>query len=511
MKKGKKKSSSLKNEEQIKIALLLFIILFLIVVVLITAINIHKKESKQEEIKYFTGNLYSANRAANMIDYIDTSSNKLISPLNIDTSLAILYNGTDNNSTKELKSYFKKSYKDINSDMKEKMASLNKASSTDEKFKQIYENYIKELENNYYHELTIQKISNFNPEDKSKLQLLLKKITLSYERMTYQNELTEKNISNYVISEKNLISNEYTLKSMLDDVLYNYELYKISNRVTNYNELFTNNKLNDKNINKEYLDNIEDYNFNINSIDFSSSKEAINTINSKIKEISLNEINRIVEEKDLTNNDYIMINSLNFNYEWNTPIKSSYVLSKEFYNYNNKVSVVDMMYIKEKDTIYLENDYATGFIKDFKNKDYSFIGILPKKYDDVLISSLDLESLLQSKKQDSVLVGIPKFTIQYELDITELLKNYNIHELFTNKSNFSKISDEKINLKKNIQKVNIIIDEKGTVENNISLKNMENIEIEESKKEVILNRPFAFLIINNYTNDIIFIGKVNEI
>ena len=69
---------------------------------------------------------------------------------------------------------------------------------------------------------------------------------------------------------------------------------------------------------------------------------------------------------------------------------------ESFYNHNDDVNMVQMMYSIEN--IYLENKYATGFIKNFENNKYSFVGILPKKTDELFeLSNLDIDSLLHSK------------------------------------------------------------------------------------------------------------------
>lgn len=510
MSRSKKKKSSIRKEISKKYAMLvIIIILFLVAIIICGIINLNKtKKAQKDNTIYYTGNLYSANASANMIDYLNDSKNIVISPFNINTNLAILYNGADNNSGKELKSYFKKSSKDLNEEMQKKISSLNEAPESNDTYVKLYLSYIEELENKKYDELTISKISSLSSYEKEELQLLIKKINLTHEKINNLNELTENAIKDYKLSDKEKVYNEYTLNAMLEEILDSYETYKILNVVTNYHELYNNNIFKEKNIEKEYINNISIYDLNITQLDFTNSREATNIINTKFKNLTSDEKNRVVDEKDLQNNDFIMINTLDFNYEWETPFKNNGIVTKEFYSFDNKVSIVEMMYSNDKDIKYVENDYATGFIKYFKNNKYSFVGILPKKTDNFSLSTLNIDELLKNPKQESLLIGLPKFSYQYELDIPSLASNYNIHEIFSDKSNFTKASDEHFNLEKNVQKINITIGEKGTLQSNISKSNIENIVIEETKKEVILNRPFAFLIINNDTGDIIIIGKV---
>ena len=167
-----------------------------------------------------------------------------------------------------------------------------------------------------------------------------------------------------------------------------------------------------------------------------------------------------------------------------------------------------MMYSIE--TTYLENKVAKGFIYDFKNSKYSFIGILPKKTGNFKLSEINIDSLLLNKKKSKVLIGLPKMDYQSEIDIESLVSNYNIKEIFTNQANFSKISDDTIVIDTMIQKNNLTIAEKGTIKSSLKQTETSNIT-EEYDTQIILNRPYAYLIVNNETNDVMFIGKVVKI
>ena len=166
---SKKRNSSSRKEPKIKIALLILII-FLFVTSTIIGVNYKKKRNNQEEdTKYFTGSLYSANTSANLIDYIDYNSNIVISPFNINSSLAYLYNGTDNNSSKEIKNYFKNNNNELNEEMNIKFQKQNSSSFLNENYKKIYETYIGEFKIKKYDELNINKIGFLNNSEKNDL------------------------------------------------------------------------------------------------------------------------------------------------------------------------------------------------------------------------------------------------------------------------------------------------------------------------------------------------------
>lgn len=507
MERSKKPNPPRKGIAKNKKVLIITIILLVSVIGIIGLSNANKNNIKyQMETKYFTGDLYTANHAANMIDYIDTTENVVISPLNVNVSLAILYNGTDNNSNKEIKKYFTKSSSKVNEELLQKLSELEEENIIENEYTKLYESYIKTLKAKGYDTLNVNKLDLLSDKEKEELLLLLKKIELTYSRINDENIITIKEIKKYNLSKNEKTYNSYTIKSLLDKELNNYETYIIKNNVYNYNEIYIDSKIGKKNIEENFLSYIKDFNTIISEYSTENIETTTKEINDKVKDLTNENIKRVVEQSDITDNKIIMINSLYFNYEWDTNIQKSNVINEEFYNADESIGAVEMMYTKEN--IYLENDYAQGFIKNFENGKYSFIGVLPKKSGDFQLSTLDLNNLLLSPKEKKVLVGLPKISYQYETDIESLVSNYGIKEIFSSKSNLSKISSANLEVGKMSQKISITIGEKGTVSSKIDITNIENYEIDSKDQPLVFNRPYAYLIINNETKEVILIGKV---
>ena len=61
------------------------------------------------------------------------------------------------------------------------------------------------------------------------------------------------------------------------------------------------------------------------------------------------------------------------------------------------------------------------------------------------------------------------------------------------------------------QKLFIKIAEKGTVESKLSKTKVENSVILDLEEKLTFNRPFAYIIINNETKDVMLIGKVVDL
>lgn len=486
-----KKKSNLSPKKGIaknKRVLIIIVLLFIISLGII-GLSMSKREYifKSEQSKYFTGKLYSANHAANMFDYAYTENNLIISPYNVNTSLAILYNATDNNSNKEIKTYYKVPTTKVNEEMILKINSIKEEEPVSNKYTKLYTTYINKIYDKSYDNLTIDTLKLLPDEEKQEMILLIKKIKLIIECLEGTSDYSEKYIKNYKLTEEELKYNDYSLKAELEDVIDYDESYSIKNEVNNYTEIYTSNIT----ISEDFKNKASIYDYKI------SPNEADN--------ISTETITQSTASREKIN----LISTISFDYEWEDSYSTTSVKDVEFYNIDNAVEAVEMMY-EIKDT-YLENNYARGFVKDFENGKYSYIAILPKVSGDFTLSSLDIDSLLLSSKKGAVLTGIPKMSYSSQIDLKKVLSNYGINEIFTEKANFTRLSDNPIYVGEMSQKISLKIAERGTVETNIYSKTSETGMELSYDESIILDRPYAYLIINNETQDIMFIGKVVKI
>lgn len=503
MKKAKKTRLSSRKGIAKNKRVLIIIIILLVTLLLVIGLGLYNKNNKfyNENPRYVSGNLYTANHAANLLDYAYKKENIVLSPYNVNSSLAVLYNATDNNSNKEIKEYFKKNQKELTEEILKKQTENTESIKEETEESKDYEKYVNDIYEKTYDNHTIDTIKLLNTKEKEELLLAVKKADLAEEKLNGLNELSSKKIENYELSEKEKSNNDYYIKEQLDNVLDNYETYSITNEVKNYSEIYTNNV----NIKDEFKENAEKCGLNITTLDNDSLNDT-KKINDNIKNATFENITRVVEEEDIKENELIMINSLYFNYKWEEAFDKTKVTETEFYTFEEEIKTVEMMY--SIDTKYYENQYAKAFVKQFDNEKYSFVGILPNETTDFSLSSLDIDNLLLSKKEDKVLIGLPKINYQSEINLQELLSNYNIKEVFSDKPNLTKMTDDNTKFAKNIQKVKISFGEKGTISTNIQKSTIESYSEDEYKKNIILNRPFAFLIMNNETNEVLFIGKV---
>jgi serpin B len=178
-------------------------------------------------------------------------------------------------------------------------------------------------------------------------------------------------------------------------------------------------------------------------------------------------------------------------------------------------SKIQVSMLNSKESVYYENEYATGFEKTYgKERDYSFIAILPKKEGEFNISDLNINSFMKSKSYDTVLIKLPKF--EYEWSSDDLSVNEKTLDSVLDELNLSSV--KKCKMLENcpfekvgtlFQKTKIIVNEKGTKAAAVTgMMKTNSIALETfDPKTVYLDRPFAYMINDNKSGEILFIGK----
>lgn len=252
-----------------------------------------------------------------------------------------------------------------------------------------------------------------------------------------------------------------------------------------------------KSVKKYYLSDVTEAPFN---------QETVKEINQWVYDNTEGMIPKIIDDipKDSV---AIIANTLLFQGKWTTPFKSSYTFKEKFTSINDVKTKVDMMHSWEK--IYYENDYATGFEKTYgKNRRYSFIAILPKVKGEFELSNLDVKNFLKTKtKKYNVNVSMPKFTYNWDGSLGNVLEKSGIKSLFNDKNNMFmtpySLSESDI-----LQSCKIIVDEEGTKAAAVTAL-IEKTSVPGGKRKTVkLNRPFGYIIRDNITGEVLFMGKV---
>ena len=245
--------------------------------------------------------------------------------------------------------------------------------------------------------------------------------------------------------------------------------------------------------------------------------QTLKDINTWVEDHTDGMIDKILEQID---EDAVMylINALVFDAEWQHVYDKSDVYQGKFTNISGTEESVDMMHSEE--TVYLQDDKATGFMKPYNGSKYSFAALLPNEGVDIYeyiaeLTSEDLLTTLNSPQLGMVMATLPKFSYEYELTMNDVLKELGMPSAFSGSTaDFSKMarsSRGNIYIGEALHKTFISVDELGTKAGAVTKVQMNDESAPMSEWVVNLNRPFVYMIVDNETNLPIFIGTVMDI
>lgn len=253
----------------------------------------------------------------------------------------------------------------------------------------------------------------------------------------------------------------------------------------------------------------------VDNVDFVNEKEkSADLINSWCNEKTRGLIPKIVEPNMFPDElATVLVNSLYFESPW----QDKWRLTKhEFTDFDGKATEKEMLYDGDLHTYY-ENDKAIAFSKNYYNG-FQFIGILPKKTGEFEIRDLDLKSLMDSKTNEYEVHAIaPKLDFECFTDkVIDILQEQGVQKAFDRNIGFSHmVEDKPVFIEKILQKCKIEMDENGTKAAAVTAMMMKvgSAMMEEPQvfKEVILDRPFAFMIYDSQNDQILFVGKVTNV
>ena len=237
-------------------------------------------------------------------------------------------------------------------------------------------------------------------------------------------------------------------------------------------------------------------------------------INEKTHEMIPSMLDRISDGTQL-----LLVNALAFEGAWEEPFDSALVTPDTFTSEDGTERDVDMMHSTER--TYFEGELATGFAKPYEGYDYLFVGLLPAEGVTVaeLLEGLDgegLSELLEPVDNTVVQVGLPKFTGSHEIELSDALRALGMTDAFVEGvADFTRMGSSDagpLYVGGVLHKTFIDVNEEGTRAAAATAVAMDGadapIEEEPEVKEVILDRPFVYLILDQATMTPAFIGTV---
>ena len=244
-----------------------------------------------------------------------------------------------------------------------------------------------------------------------------------------------------------------------------------------------------------------------------STPDIISSVNNWVKANTHGLIDKVANDsmKDML---ACLINATAFEGKWTKHYTRNDIEYKEFSSSDGTTKEVAM--IEDSEREYVENDSFTGFVKPYKNIDYAFMPLLPKKKSaaslNIALKKLDFTELYETRTQERVVVSLPEFKYSFDDDLTSFCKSLGINEIFSNLADFSPFSSARLKMDSIIHKARIEVDRNGTKAAAVTLDIVcAGCAPRFDYKIVELNRPFVYAIIHTKTGLPVFTGIVNKL
>ena len=209
-----------------------------------------------------------------------------------------------------------------------------------------------------------------------------------------------------------------------------------------------------------------------------------------------------------------LVNALAFEADWAEKYEGKRLREGEF-NTETGPKAVQMMYSYE--STYLEGEGFTGFMKPYKGGRYAFAALLPTGSLDTLLGSLtgeELAAALENAAEAEVNAGLPSFEGRTRTELSAALAGMGMTDAFDmGLADFSGMGESGLGgifISRVLHETFIEVTPQGTraAAATVVEMNEESAMIVEDVKQVFLDRPFAYMIVDTQYNVPLFFGVV---
>ena len=305
------------------------------------------------------------------------------------------------------------------------------------------------------------------------------------------------------------------IESYLSDLMERYQANEdvelhIANSIW-INDMFA------EEINTEYLDRANQV-FDATARVLPFDAAAVDEINGWVDENTNGMIDRLLDSLQ-PDTVLCLLNATAVEAPWAEPYEDAQVWEDDFTDAAGQTQSVEMMHGTEED--YFETEDAIGFLKYYEGGEYGFLAILPKE-------GMTVEEYLAGMTGESyrefyntrtgaykVHTMMPKFTYEYELTMNDVLYALGVKDAFNGDlADFSGIAPaDDLYIDLVVHKTFIEVGQYETRAAAVTGVMMTNLAmpIEEEYREVYLNRPFIYAIIDTENGAPIFIGTLQSV
>ena len=251
----------------------------------------------------------------------------------------------------------------------------------------------------------------------------------------------------------------------------------------------------------------------VEALDF-NNPESTKRINGWCSEHTDNMIPSIIDQVEPSAVAYIM-NAIYFNGTWADKFDKNNTKKEQFNGYTRDIKYVDMMHRNAK-YYYTSNDVYSAVTLPYGSGTYSMTVILPNegKFIPDVTKALNAKSIasLRSNMDECIVdLKLPRFTTEMKLSLKDIIAKLGAPSMFdASRSDFSSFANGNVYVSEMLQKAKIEVSEEGTKAAAVTMGMVKLTSIrpdEPRRVDFHCDHPFIYMIQDNYTGAILFMGQ----
>ena len=278
----------------------------------------------------------------------------------------------------------------------------------------------------------------------------------------------------------------------------------------------------DKNISvrKEYMEKLRKcYDSEAIELDYTDVDQAVSAINNWTNEKTRGEIKEVVTHNDLKGAFLSISNAIYFIAEWQNKFSVRNTKERDFFKKNGDIIKLPTMFKRDK-VGYYENEFSQSISLHYKDAIYSMLIILPEKNGltktENCLSNAFFDEVVHSLDMTDCKIYLPKYRMQQTYHLAMTLKKLGLERAMSPSAEFTKIARnvESFFIDNVIHKTVMEVSEEKTKAAAVTVFNLRGTMYWRDKEKhqvepkiFRVDRPFIYMIINNQTKAIMFMGR----
>ena len=254
----------------------------------------------------------------------------------------------------------------------------------------------------------------------------------------------------------------------------------------------------------------------VQGLDF-NDPDAAGVINGWVDDATDGLIEEIVEPPIDPLTMLFLINAIYFEGQWTTPFDPARTRSGDFRRPDGSLSAAPFMWMSDQRFPFAATPDYQAIELPYGGEAFVMTVVLPSEATgiDAFVESLDAATwagIISSMGEAEVLVGLPKFSLEYEKSLNEVLKALGMEVAFDEAvADFSRMHRDALDMGLHISKVKqkafVEVDEEGT---RAAAVTSVEVGVTSAPPTFVADRPFVFAIRERLSGALLFTGVVRD-